>query len=44
LRRPVEPARVKRKSDFETVRTAFDPQETSASIWREWFSPYRMIV
>ena len=22
----------------------FDPQETSASIWREWVSPYRLIA
>ena len=21
-----------------------DPQETSASIWREWVSPYRLIA
>jgi hypothetical protein len=30
---------VNRKSDFEARQVAFDPQETSASIWRKWVSP-----
>ena len=34
------------KADIQSraARSAFDPSETSASIWREWVSPYRLIV
>ena len=33
-----------RTSHFKLVTPLMTPQETSASIWREWVSPYRLIA